>query len=374
VGTADGWAKQSPMDCEERLVKQVAMTTAASPSTKVWVYRNSILALPWFTTVREKLEDPAYAPWFMPFANPIPIIMQQGNANTTCDNTFSPPKCSTLFHDSVQTPGYPHGDGDCAPPGCDVGKNLPIGAYLFNPAAANHSINNQTFTEWFIDEYLFGPNGGANPNISGFFFDDQFNPNGATESKGTLPNLGLTPAQGAQVSEYYWAHMNTVYDTLIKRGAFAWQLLWTGQKDCPWKNSYSCLGTTGTKYLVEKGKCRAQLSAMCKADSQAQNRAMMFPFAGKDPSKLAAFEQDLASFLLARGPHAFLGHSWLGCSKEYSFPDALNADYGEPTELCHETSHGVFERDWTKAKVIMDCGKYEASITMKATGKSVFEQ
>eukprot|EP00729_Bicosta_minor_P009579 gene9579-35456_t len=46
VGTADGWAKQSPMDCEERLVKQVAMTTAASPSTKVWVYRNSILALP----------------------------------------------------------------------------------------------------------------------------------------------------------------------------------------------------------------------------------------------------------------------------------------------------------------------------------------
>lgn len=96
----------------------------------------------------------------------------------------------------TQTPGYPHGDGDCAPPGCDVGKNLPIGAYLFNPAAANHSINNQTFTEWFIDEYLFGPNGGANPNISGFFFDDQFNPNGATESEGTLPNLGLTPAQG----------------------------------------------------------------------------------------------------------------------------------------------------------------------------------
>lgn len=52
--------------------------------------------------------------------------------------------------------------------------------------------------------------------------------------------------KGAQVSEYYWAHMNTVYDTLIKRGAFAWQLLWTGQKDCPWKNSYNCLGTTGT--------------------------------------------------------------------------------------------------------------------------------
>ena len=51
-----------------------------------------------------------------------------------------------------------------------------------NAQQANHSINNQTFTEWFIDDYLFGPNGGANPNISGFFFDDQFNPDGATES------------------------------------------------------------------------------------------------------------------------------------------------------------------------------------------------
>jgi len=112
-----------------------------------------------------------------------------------------------------------------------------------------------------------------------------------------------------------------------------------------------CTASQGTEYLVEKGKCRAQLLAMCKADSQAQNRAMMFPFQGKDPSDLAAFEQDLASFLLARGPHAFLGHSWAGCRTEYSFPDALNADYGEPTELCHETSHGVFERDWTKAKV-----------------------
>ena len=34
-------------DCEERLALQAQMTTASSPSTRVWVYRNSILALPW---------------------------------------------------------------------------------------------------------------------------------------------------------------------------------------------------------------------------------------------------------------------------------------------------------------------------------------
>ena len=64
--------------------------------------------------------------------------------------------------------------------------------------------------------------------------DDQFNPTGATESQGTLANLGLSKEEGARVSEFYWAHMNHVYAELIKRGKFAWQLLWTGQPDCPY--------------------------------------------------------------------------------------------------------------------------------------------
>ncbi len=34
TGTSDGWAKAKPMDCEERMVKQVQMTVAASPDTK----------------------------------------------------------------------------------------------------------------------------------------------------------------------------------------------------------------------------------------------------------------------------------------------------------------------------------------------------
>ena len=367
TGDSDGWAKSTPMDCEERLATQVAMTTAVSPSTKVWVYRNSILALPWYTTVREKLEDPAYSVWFMRFAKGANVT-QQGNANTTCDNTFTPPKCSMLFHDSEQTPGFPHGDGDCAAPGCDVGKALPIGAYLFNPAAANTSVNGQTFTEWFIDDYLFGKNGGANENISGFFFDDQFNPGGATESKGSLSNLGLTEAEGAQYSKYYWAYMNTVYSELVKRGKFAWQLLWTGQKKCAYKDSYGCLGTTGTNILVDQESCAANIRKMCVAGSDAQTRAMMFPFQGKETTDLPFFKQDLAAFLLTRGPHAFLGHSWKGCSKQYPFPAELNVDYGEPIDtVCKETAvnSGIFTREWSKASVLLDCGSYEATITLK---------
>jgi hypothetical protein len=61
------------------------------------------------------------------------------------------------------------------------------------------------------------------------------------------------------------------------------------------------------------------------------------------------------------------GHGWLGCSHEYVFPEELNGDYGEPTEICKETApnSGVFTREWTKASVQMDCKTYTPTITMK---------
>ena len=71
---------------------------------------------------------------------------------------------------------------------------------------------------------------------------------------------------------------------------------------------------------------------------------------------------------------AFFGHSWKGCSNWYTFPDALNADYGEPSELCTETTpkSGIFTREWSKASVKMDCNTYTGQVTMKDTGSSVF--
>ena len=57
-----------------------------------------------------------------------------------CDDNYSPPRCSVLYHDQSQTPGYPKGDGDCAAPGCDVGS-VPIGEYLFDHRAANISVH-----------------------------------------------------------------------------------------------------------------------------------------------------------------------------------------------------------------------------------------
>ena len=75
--------------------------------------------------------------------------------------------------------------------------------------------------------------------------------------------------------------------------------------------------------------------------------------------------EHLASFLLMRGPYAWIGFAWVGCSQPYVRPKALDTDYGTPTSLCKETSPGVFEREWTKATVAMDCNKWQGEIRMK---------
>ena len=96
----------------------------------------------------------------------------------------------------------------------------------------------------------------------------------------------------------------------------------------------------------------------------------------------ARLAENLAAFLLVRGPHAWFGWSWCGCVCQARgqkgddcdgppggpgdgwprvFPPAFEVDYGAPMEVCRETAAGVFERDWTKAHVRVDCTDWTSS-------------
>ena len=55
----------------ERLLTQVEQVKRVSPSTRTFVYRNLVKALPWYTSVREKLGDPAYSGWFLKYRDGI---------------------------------------------------------------------------------------------------------------------------------------------------------------------------------------------------------------------------------------------------------------------------------------------------------------
>ena len=66
------WVNNRPMNDDELLLQQAERVLARDPGIegeqpRVWLYRNKIKALNWIGQVREKLDDPAYADWFVPF-------------------------------------------------------------------------------------------------------------------------------------------------------------------------------------------------------------------------------------------------------------------------------------------------------------------
>jgi hypothetical protein len=85
------------MSCQETLVKQAQTVKAVTPSAKVFIYRNLVKALPWYTEVREKMLDPAYSGWFLKFKDGAKGADYHVPA---CTGN----KCSDFYHDQEQTP------------------------------------------------------------------------------------------------------------------------------------------------------------------------------------------------------------------------------------------------------------------------------
>ena len=82
-----------------------------------------------------------------------------------------------------------------------------------------------------------------------------------------------------------------------------------------------------------------------------------------------ALFQDIATFLLVRGPYAWIGTGWVGCGMEgmYARPAALDVDYGPATGDCREVgSTEVFTRSFSNANVSLDCKRFVGTIEMTA--------
>jgi len=187
-----------------------------------------------------------------------------------------------------------------------------------------------------------------------------------------ISDMGLTPADLTQLTASYEATMAALRARLLAGGRFSWQMLWTG-------GLADAVGQTCPSPLVRKATCAADLRALCAAGSpQYVNRTLMYAFgpggcSHVNPDALPDLENDLANFLLVRGPWAYLGTAWVGCSRNYFYPPALAVDYGVPSGLCAETApaSGVFTRDYSGATVTMDCATWTSTITMKVPAVAV---
>jgi hypothetical protein len=167
------WGKHAPMDDEEYLVKQADLVVAANRalggSTRVGVYRNTIKALNWMTSVREKLDDPAYSGWFIPFGN-------------GSNYTYQPPacldqKCSDRWHDRAGVGGLLHGD---------CGK-APCGGFVFDH-------RNSSFADWFVNGYIISNETILRPGVSELYLDDRLEEWGVSEAQGHFLQDGCSPS------------------------------------------------------------------------------------------------------------------------------------------------------------------------------------
>lgn len=181
--------------------------------------------------------------------------------------------------------------------------------------------------------------------------------------------------------------MALAHTTILEHKAFSWQLL---------------AGSSIVTGQANQNNCAEYFHASCSGGvASPQNRALIYylslPMRGPggpvpDPDHMVSLQQDLVSFLLVRGPYAWLGTGWLGCGFQnntsccsgdgtkchassscsaatdgfYDRPISFDVDYGEPQGMCRETPPGssVFTRNYTKARISMDCKAFEGTITM----------
>ena len=356
------WAKERPMQADASLIRQALAVAAAVPGRRVFTYRNAIMALPWFADARAKLEDPAYAAWFVPFGPP--TVNSSSWHVPPCDHNYAPPLCSHLYHGQVQTPSYP---GVCAAPACDCG-GVPCGEYVFDFRAANTSVRGRTFAEWYVEDYFFGPTALGHPNISGLYVDDLWSDvSGPSEmDPHAVRDMGLSPADVADMAAAYRWMLQRASAVVAARGKWTWSMFLNN--DPFQKANGGC-----PQPWVKQATCAADLRALCNASAPPQSRTLLYGFApgcpGIDPAHIPAPEHDIANFQLVRGPFAFLGTGWQGCSPQltYEYPPELNSDFGEPAGLCAEapSGSGTFVREFSRATVKMDCTTWTPTIGWK---------
>ena len=245
-----------------------------------------------------------YSGWFLHFRPGGAVGLPNGSY-------YSPPctaaKCSLLFHSQDQTPSHTVGRKECVGADCDCGA-VPCGECLWDH-------RNASLREWLISTHVLGPDGLGNPNVSGFYFDDawrrvgfpftwtglDFNASdcntGPSEiEQHCLLDMGLSADDVTAVADGWKQTMRDVLMAVIQGGGWAWPMfvgLDVGRKDpdyCKRLYRNSCA----------EEDTRMTLTLMTLQDSNA-------------PGSFVDAKGDVASFLVARGPYAYLGTGWVGC-------------------------------------------------------------
>lgn len=218
------------------------------------VYRNGIKALPWFTTVRQRLEDRAHWGWFMPLAgcSPAPGVYVCG-----------PNATQNLYHDFEQTPSR----------ALDCGRGVECGEYVFNH-------RNASLRAWLLADYFFGATSGGNANVSGFYVDDSWSSRGPSEMDAdAVAKMGMSPADVTAMVAAWEANRDAWRAALLAHGLFEWGLFYGGQQNAPGWNQTDPAST-----------CAAYMKVNCGPSTPPQTGALFFGYSRSNHSKCGGRE------------------------------------------------------------------------------------
>jgi len=185
---------------------------------------------------------------------------------------------------------------------------VPCGEYLFDHR------NGSMLREWFIDTFVGGPHGIDNPAIDGFFFDDNYGGGGASEEDPhNVEDCGLSESEKQAVADGWKVNTAAVGQAVLAKGGFA----------------VPFFTLSGRNESSPEVSCQRDMQRMCNRNATTGrpdlvDQALLFEFSRVDHKadvgiwhpngSLPYFEQDLATFMLVRGAHAWMGYTWSGCT------------------------------------------------------------
>ena len=137
------WSQHSPKDADSMMLDQLSVMKSIAPHTRLWAYRNLAQAYSSFVQLREKIEDPAFAGWWIRFA---PDANESLTPRCEHNPRLNRSLCSDLFHTRLAWTEHGH----------DCGDVIPCGDYVFDH-------RNASLRKWLVEEHMLGPMGMGHP-------------------------------------------------------------------------------------------------------------------------------------------------------------------------------------------------------------------
>lgn len=288
---------------------------ALRPDLKVGVTRNSVVATTFWDTARERMQDPASASFWL-----------------QCGAT----PCTAKWGLDEPCPGRPH-PSDCWPT-----------SYMFN-------WSDPGFQEWYVYEYI--GEAANNSLIDAVYFD-------AGVDVSVAP--GLDP-QG------YIRDSQATFDraAALLRSKGKWASSWVGHGNEGEITNATCTAT------MEAWLRRAASGHTLVPITYAFDKCFRHPChdgqaGGSNPGwHHSPTDQNntVAAFMIARGPSALLQlhvHGAYAWAEDMHFPPILRADYGRPLAPAATVREGVYSREYERATLTLDCGRWESSFELKS--------